>query len=139
KQKISFLICITLTSISFAQTVNSGYLNPTLGNGDPYLYLRFGNPNDYKAGFLWNLNAPPYGNGDDFSIFTYNNRDISFYTGTGNLIVFPQSGGNVGIGTVNPLEKFQVTGTIYLNSGSDYDNIFWARHNLNMGTRPGSY
>lgn len=47
--------------------------------------------------------------------------------------------GNVGIGTTNPVEKFEVKGKIYLNSGPDDDGIYWARHNMTMGTRPGSY
>ncbi len=47
--------------------------------------------------------------------------------------------GNVGIGTVNPKEKLEVKGKIYLNSGPDDDGIYWARHNMTMGTIPGSY
>lgn len=109
--KIYLVACFAFFSMNgFTQTIDVEYINPEMGSGDPYKFIRFGNPNDYKAGFLWNLNAPPYGNGDDFSIFTYDNRDISFYTGTGNLIVFPQSGGNVGIGTTNPGKKLEIKG-----------------------------
>ncbi len=47
--------------------------------------------------------------------------------------------GNVGIGTANPTQKLEVKGKMFLNSGIDDDGIYWARHNMTMGTIPGSY
>lgn len=67
---------------------------------------------------MWNYNGVNYGDGDDFSIYTYDNRDITFYTGTGNIIMFPSSGGNVGIGTNDPTAKLNVVGDIRI----PYDN-----------------
>jgi hypothetical protein len=79
------------------------YINPNFVNTEgQYKYLRIGTSSDYFAGFLNNVSNPIYGNGNDFSIFTYNNRDITFSTGTGNVIFFPSEGGNVGIGTIDP-------------------------------------
>ncbi len=54
-------------------------------------------------------------------------------------IILADHNGNVGIGTTNPTEKLQITGKIFLNSGPDDDGIYWARHNMTMGTIPGSY
>ncbi len=67
-------------------------------------------------------------------------EDITFTNG-GNQENFIIKGdtGNVGIGTTNPTEKLEVKGKIYLNSGLDEDGIYWGRHNMVMGTRPGSY
>ncbi|UGU18147.1 tail fiber protein [Sinomicrobium kalidii] len=102
-----FLVTITV-SLSNGQTVDVKYLNPKFGTGDPYKHFRFGTSGEYYAGFMWNNTNGAYGNGDDFTIFTYGNRDINLRTGTGNFIVFPSSGGNVGIGTTNPQSKLDI-------------------------------
>ncbi|WP_378185621.1 tail fiber protein [Aquimarina sp. W85] len=132
-QNIITLFCLLL-SISFsslAQTVNAEYLNPTFGNGNPYSFIRFGTSQDYKAGFMWNNNDAYYGNGNDFSIFTYNDRDLTFYTGQGNIIMFPSNGGNVGIGTTNPQGKVDIkkgSQNLRLLTGSNTSG-----YNLNIG------
>ncbi|WP_378185623.1 hypothetical protein ACE939_10975 [Aquimarina sp. W85] len=99
-----------------AQTLNVEYLNPSLGSGDPYSYIRFGTLQNYKAGFLWNKSEPDFGDGDDFSIFTYNDRDLTFRTGMGNIILQPKFGGNIGIGTTSPVSMLDVNGKTTLNS-----------------------
>nr|MBI1231855.1 hypothetical protein [Cytophagales bacterium] len=105
-------MCFAFGSLSLAQTVDSEYLNPKMGTGNPYKYLRFGTSSAYYAGIMWNNTPTEFGNGNDFSIFTYGNRDITIWTGTGNFIVFPTQGGNVGIGKNNPTSKLEVNGTI---------------------------
>ncbi|WP_299439856.1 hypothetical protein [uncultured Aquimarina sp.] len=77
----------------------------------------------------WGLlsNYPTVGK---FSLYNYNNNSISMLADTN---------GNIGIGTTNPQEKLDVKGKIFLNSGPDDDGIYWARHNMTMGTIPGSY
>ncbi len=61
-------------------TADINYLWPGLGTGNPYRFIRFGDPGTYWGGFMWNNNDPFYGDGDDFTIFTYDNgtggRDI---------------------------------------------------------------
>jgi hypothetical protein len=93
-------------------TIETDYLYPSQGDGTPYRYLRFGDMSAFWAGFMWNYNSANYGDGDDFSIYTYDDRDITLYTGTGNIIMFPSSGGNVGIGTKSPADKLDVSGTV---------------------------
>jgi len=61
---------------------------------------------------MHNISSPSYGDGDDVTLFTYANRDLNFRTGTGNVIIFPSSGGLVGIGKTNPTKKLDVNGSI---------------------------
>ncbi len=110
----SFWMAIVATFISssvLAQTVNVSYLNPSIPAAT-YDYLRIGNSSSYFGGILMNGSHNAYGNGNDLSIFTYSNRDLTIRTGTGNFIVFPSSGGKMGVGNVTPSEKLDVTGNI---------------------------
>lgn len=86
--------------------LSTGYLYPGLDDGDPYRFIRFGEPNEFYAGLMWNNTDPGYGNGDDFTIFTYGNRDISIApSGSGNTYFLR---GNVGIGQTTPIRKLEV-------------------------------
>ncbi len=91
-------------------TLTANYLDP--GNKSAqYEYIRFGTPADYQAGFMHNNTNSSYGDGDDFAIFTYGNRDITLRTGTGNVVVFPSSGGKMGIGTQSPATLLHIKQT----------------------------
>ncbi len=52
---------------------------------------------------------------------------------------FIYKGGNVGIGTISPVEKLDLRGDLHINSGINDNHIFWSGHNMTMGTRPGNY
>lgn len=95
----------------YSQTQTISVLNPGYVY-DRYKFTTFG----WYGGFLWNNNQNDCGNGDDFCIFTYNNRDITFKTGhgdgtpsTGNFIIFPTIGtAKVGVGTTSPSEMLHL-------------------------------
>lgn len=113
-----------------AQQVNITFLNPNVTSNSNYKYLRVGTESEYFAGFMNNYTSTDYGNGNDFSIFTYENRDLTFRTGTGNVIFFPSSGGNVGIGTTDMgTDKLRVkTGGQYfrvMNNGIGIADSGW--------------
>lgn len=111
KQILSvFIISFFLMSASaISQTVDANYLNPKYSAAGSSKYMRFGDATNYYAGFMWNEGSSYYGDGDDFSLFTYADRDMTFRTGTGNFIIFPESGGNVGLGTQSPNSKFTIS------------------------------
>ena len=119
KRLLLFLVPVLFSLHSMAQTVNVQYLNPIFNNPGTYKYLRLGTNTEYFAGFMLNEGSAEYGDGNDFSIFTYGNRDMTFRTGSGNLIIFPSLGGNVGIGTKQPLQKLDIRGNILLDAGGN--------------------
>ncbi len=95
--------------LDVAGTTRTSYLEPGLGSGNPYKFLRFGSPTEYYAGLMYNLNAPGFGPGDNFAMFTYGNRP--FVLRGGDIILQPNTG-NVGIGTTSPDNRLDVNGTI---------------------------
>lgn len=109
------ILCTSL----FSQTLDGEYLNPLGDDGDPYKWIRFGNPTEYWSGFMWNNTNVAYGNGNDFTIFTYDNRDIVFRPGNGNIVLFPDAtSGNVGIGTNAPKHRL----SLYSNTDFNYNS-----------------
>ncbi len=73
------------------------------------------------------------------NIFSSYDNDLVLQTRGNERLRINDETGNIGIGTANPLQKLEVKGKIYLNSGPDDDGIYWARHNMTLGTIPGSY
>ncbi len=55
---------------------------------------------------------------------------------TGNTFF---NGGNVGIGTSSPGSKLDVRGDLFISSGKVENHIYWGRHHMTMGTKPGDY
>jgi len=99
-------------------TTSIQYLSPGFkSEQNGYKFLRFGNPDNYTAGFMHNISNPSFGDGDDFTIFTYSNRDIVLRTGNSANTVIPN--GNVGIGTLNPTAKLTVTGNTIISGDAD--------------------
>ncbi|MEL4309124.1 hypothetical protein [Joostella sp. CR20] len=124
KNKISFLVSMVFcVQCIVGQTVDANYLNPKNENSD-YKFIGFGNSSEYISGFMWNKTNARWGDGDDFSIYTVGNRDLTFKTGTGNFIVFPSDGGKVGIGTTSPQAILDVNKSI---------NNFWSARIKNSG------
>ena len=78
---------------------------------------RFGTDSDYYAGFMWNNTSTSYGDGDDFTIFTYGNRNIYLNPGSGKVQVkggdFIVDNGLTGLGESNPDSKLEVSGRIH--------------------------
>lgn len=100
-------------------TTQTNYLEPGFKPG-PYEHVRFGNPSAFWAGFMKNIDPTSFGNGDDFTIFTYDNRDLVLKSGNGNVVLHPTNTGNVGIGTTSPLEKLDLSGSMLIrNAGNN--------------------
>lgn len=76
---------IFCTQCSRGQSYNANYLNPHFVTSAMYKFMRFGNDSKYHAGMMRNELNLYYGDEDDFSIFTYDNRELTFKTGTPNL------------------------------------------------------
>lgn len=98
-------------------TTQTSYLQPGFKSSQ-YEFLRFGNPGNYFAGFMNNITSTTYGDGDDFTLFTYGNRDILLRAGTGDIFLHNSAtAGRVGIGTTTPNQKLQVMGNISWGAG----------------------
>lgn len=104
-----FIMIFGIIKVS-AQQVDATYLNPKIISSN-YDFLRFGNSSSYYAGFMYNKVSNSFGDGDDFTIFTYNNRDLVLNTG-GRILL---SGSKVGIGTFNPTAELDVEGDLEIS------------------------
>ena len=150
------LLLLTITAFFtvnvWGQTVDINYLNPTYIFSD-YKYLRFGNITEYYAGFMYNIQHAAYGDGNDFTLFTYDNRDLVLRSGTGNIVLHPDNMGNVGIGTTSPNAKLEVVGnggiTSFIgntnlgllvggsnNAGTDYSGIDFTGYSGSYNKNP---
>lgn len=135
KQAFCLLFFVFLFQSAFAQNVGIGtttpqqdlhvngttqtnYLEPGIKSG-PYEFIRFGNPSDFWGGFMKNIDPTGFGNGNDVSIFTYNNRDLMFHSGSGHVVLHPTGSGNVGIGALIPNERLQVNGNVLIRSAGN--------------------
>ncbi|MAG89068.1 hypothetical protein [Zunongwangia profunda] len=115
-KKILILTCTIIICHSvFSQAILEGYyLNPLGDDGIPFKWIRFGNPDNYWAGFMWNNTSNSYGNGNDFTIFSYENRDIVLAPFDGNVILNPRNNnGKIGVGISDPGYKLDVNGTVH--------------------------
>jgi len=117
------LILVLFAVNGIAQTVDMRYMNPKMGGETPYKFIRFGTAEVHYAGLMWNNDSPSYGDGDDFSIFTYGSRDLTIRTGKGNFIVFPSLGGKVGIGTSSPKAKLDVRGGVSVSGVNSISSV----------------
>jgi hypothetical protein len=85
-----------------------------------YEYTRFGTNSEYWAGFMHNISNASFGNGDDFTLFTYGGRDLVLRPQGGQVHML---GGNVGIGTTNPADKLDIKGKMIVGGEGEQGRI----------------
>ncbi len=113
-------------------------------SNNPRLNLTNGISGDF-GGFRYNNAASAYGDGNDFSIFTFNSRDLTLRSGSGNICL---SGSKIGIGTFDPQDKLHVFGGFakistsnplqYIRIGHGSSNAFIDREIGNIDFRYGN-
>ncbi|MBN1896435.1 MAG: hypothetical protein JW789_01770, partial [Candidatus Aenigmarchaeota archaeon] len=97
----------TALEIGDGGAIRTDYLDPG-SRSSSYEFIRLGNSESFWGGLMHNINSASYGNGNDFTLYSYGNRDIVLYPGSGQTHIL---GGNVGIGTTSPSAKLHVSGT----------------------------
>ncbi len=121
-RKLLLLFTTALLTLNvWGQQVDAQYLNPLNVSSD-YKFIRFGNSTEYYAGFMYNIQNVSYGDGNDFAIFTYNNRDLVLSSGTGNILLHPENNGKVGIGTTSPGSRLDIASSF--GDGYMFDTDF---------------
>ncbi|MFP2996906.1 hypothetical protein ABN763_13400 [Spongiivirga sp. MCCC 1A20706] len=140
KQITLALLCVCFTYSAYSQAVYNGSDKHRFTTN--YGYIDVGPFNTSYAHLYTDrprfiVNKPFWVIGGGLS--SYSASNLYLQTNGTNRMIILNSNGNVGIGTTNPAQKLEVKGKIYLNSGPDDDGIYWARHNMTMGTIPGSY
>ncbi|MCL6220757.1 hypothetical protein [Zunongwangia pacifica] len=115
KKIILSIYAMILCHSAFSQDMLRGfYLNPLGGNWESYKAMAFGKPDVKWGGLMWNNTNTLFGNGDDFTIYTYSNRDLVLAPGGGNIILNPRNtAGKIGVGISNPNYKLDVNGTVH--------------------------
>lgn len=79
-------------------SLNVSYLEPRFKSEQfGYDFIRLGTPQEFFGGLMHNRTNQDFGDGDDFTIFTYADKDIVLWTSTKAKTVIPN--GAVGIGT----------------------------------------
>ena len=131
---------ISSTSISSTNTGDIGGLihlnnHSKTANGQAYRWS------------IYNMaEGEPYHYGNSLQFWAYDKLGDDEVSGkttaTGGMVksvLTLKDDGNVGIGTNTPGTKLEVAGNIKINSGIDDNHIYWAGHNMTMGTQPGDY
>lgn len=126
KQVLFIVMCLIMKVQLNAQTLDVQYLNPKF-IGSSYDYIRFGNASNFYGGFMYNKNSQSYGNGNDFTIFTYYNYDMFLKSFSGNIYLNQTSAeGNVGIGTTLTRGRLDLGTSLGIGEGfrlGDYVSI----------------
>jgi hypothetical protein len=125
-----FTTALLIISInSFGQNLTSS--NPTNEGGAVELINPLKTANNIANKWIFYNMTGQYGNSLQF----WNYGSNGFYGSRFTIL----DNGNVGIGATSPVSKLDVRGDLYLNSGNDDNHVYWADHNMTMGTRPGDY
>ena len=67
----------------------------------------------------------------------YSNSNLYLKTHGTVRMTIKKTNGFVGIGTTEPESKLDIRGDLYINSGDNH--IYWRKHYMTMGTKPGDY